>query len=351
MDPVINTDVSFLRSFMADTKCQKNILVTGVSGMLGGYFLEFLCELARINPNDYRIIGITRRETPYLKRLSNFYSDLLVIDAPSSIQSHILQRKDWLVIHAASPASPESYIHSELALIETNIVSTLEIATALASSGGHLVLLSSGEVYGATPKLPTTETSYSGFDHLAVRGWYPESKRAGELISQNFANHYGFNATSLRVYHTFGPGINLDQSRIFSTVIGAIVHQNPIELRTTGTVKRSFLYVFDLMCAILICASRQGSSIYNVAGDDELSIFEFSQIGSDIGGRNCPVITSSTPISQTGEAIQESPILRGLADTTALKSLGWQPRVSISDGLSRTTESILWRNANIESDE
>jgi len=348
MDPIVNSDVSSSGYELEQSTFRKNILITGVSGMLGGYFLEYICQLARFNSIKCRIVGITRHQSTYIKILANHYSDVLKIDLPSSIQSHILESNDWLVIHAASPASPESYLTSQLALIETNIINTLEIAKALASSGGHLILLSSGEVYGATPDLPTTETSYSGFNHLEVRGWYPESKRSGELIAQNFASHYGFNSTSLRIYHTFGPGVNLDQSRIFSTVIRSIVEQIPIQLRTTGSAKRSFLYASDLMRAILICSAQHGSSVYNVAGNDELSIFEFAEKGSEIGGENCPVLV--TPNLDTGSigTVLESPILRGLADTSALKALGWEPRVSISDGLSRTANSILWRNENID---
>jgi UDP-glucuronate decarboxylase len=347
MDPIVDLDVATSLERGIATTSRQNFLVTGGTGMLGGYVLEYLCELARLEGREVRIVAIARRVTPYLKKLSNFYPQSLCISSPEDIPIAMNQGDDWFVVHAASPASPETFDSDRIGLIDTNIQMTLRIVESLASHGGHLVYFSSGEIYGPTPDLPTRETSFSGFDHLGERGEYPEMKRAGEAIINSYSSQFGFGATCLRIYHTFGPGIDPNQSRIFSSVIRSIIDQSPIVLRSTGQAKRSFLYASDLAVATLICANQNGFRAANVAGDQEISIREFADVGSQIGGEKCPVlIMQSEPADGSNELVQ-SPIMRGFADTSRLKTLGWNARVTVEEAIIQTTTSVQWRQKNI----
>jgi len=341
MDPSVNRDV-FEYDFNIELCSEySDVLVTGATGMLGAYAVEFFCELSRLHQLDRKIVAMVRKSSPYLAALESHYPDCLRVCYYEDLDSVLLSGQNWLVVHAASPASPDQFENDPFGLVATNVMMTLQVAQALKVVGGHAVYLSSGEIYGPSPKIPTSETDSSGFDHLGPRGSYPESKRSGELILQAFSTEYGFGATCLRVYHTFGPGIDIDQSRIFSTVIKSLVNEAPIELRTTGLAQRSFLYSSDLLNAVLICGRTTGFRAANVAGDSEISIRQFAEIASQLSGGNSPVIVNAS--SGDREVPTESPILRGSANTGVLRALGWSPAVNIEDGITRTVESVKWR--------
>jgi len=250
---------------------------------------------------------------------------------------------DWLVFHAASPASPENHIKDSMGLVETNIEYNLLLSKSLSRTGGHLVYLSSGEVYGPTPTIPTAEADFSSFDHLSARGSYPEAKRAGELILQSYSGSFGLNATVLRVYHTFGPGIDLDQSRIFSSIIRSIVNNQPITLRTNGASTRTFLYSADLAVAALTCAKLDGFRVVNVAGQREMTILEFAELASRLGEVGIELSDEMKDGVKNRDPRHESVTLRGFADTSLLQGIGWAQQISVEKAILRTVASVNWR--------
>jgi nucleoside-diphosphate-sugar epimerase len=211
----------------------------------------------------------------------------------------------------------------------------------MSHSGGHLSFISSGEVYGPTAPLPTKESDYSPFDHLALRGSYPELKRAGEVILKTWAQTDDFTAASLRVYHTFGPGMREGDQRIFST-LKSVLRGEDIILNSTGEATRSFLYVKDLVAAIRKTITESKFEEYNVASDTEITILEFAQRVAAVGEHTTVILPQVPPIGNS----TRSPILRGLADTTKLKSTGWVQSVDLEQAISRTMNSMRWRAKN-----
>jgi dTDP-glucose 4,6-dehydratase len=343
MDPVVDADVEVLLESNIPTDFGSSLVVTGASGMLGGYFLEVACELAQQLGLNTKIAACVRSRNPYLDMLADRYRSIVRLVELKNVSTVIRSMSNPFVIHAASPASPERYDGNAFGLIQTNISLSLAIAEALADVGGRLSFLSSGEVYGPNPPLPTNEESSSGFDHLSERGSYPESKRAGELIFKSYSEVCGFSATVLRVYHTFGPGIDLDQSRIFSTVVRSIVDSAPIVLRTQGLATRNFLYALDFVAAVLQTRFNEGFHVFNVAGVEEVSIADFARMGAELSNGNSKVQLPTEGVREESRQPPESPIMRGLADTTKLRNQGWSPLVPLKEGITKTVESALWR--------
>lgn len=344
MDPVVDKDCQENLSYARNLSCYREVLVTGANGMLGSYAVEALCETSRLLGLSLSITAISRNFSSYLTKLANHYPGTLKLANWHDLQSTIHDCHAPLVIHAASPASPEKHSTNPIGLIETNVNATMVIASALSKTGGHCVFLSSGEVYGTTPYLPTSEDSYSPLDHLANRGTYGEAKRAGELILKSYSESHRFGATCLRVYHTFGPGIDLSQTRIFSTVVAALIASRPIILRSSGAAKRSFLYSADLFSAVLTSSQLTGFQALNVAGESEISILDFANIAAGLSGGRCSVVVEGPKLDNHQAEISESPIMRGLADTTRLNALGWKQSVPIDVAISRTTSSCRWRS-------
>ena len=337
LDPVIENDVK--QYLEAGGEGFPPTVVFGAGGMLGSYIVTFITSVNRAIRSPNGTTAIVRGENKYLQQLSD--NKYLEISRSNKAREAILNHNQPLVIHAASPASVDSHLSDPRDIINSNIVLTLDICKAMSFSGGHLAFLSSGEVYGPSAILPTKESDYSAFDHLALRGSYPELKKAGEVIVKTWAQVEDFTAVSLRVYHTFGPGMRESDRRIFSA-LKSVIKEEDIILNSSGEATRSFLYVEDLVTAIRKTKTESKFEEYNVASGAELTILEFARKVASVS-KNTKVVLPNT--SQIGNSTR-SPILRGLADTTKLQSTGWKQSVDLDQAIRRTIQSMKWRTEN-----
>jgi nucleoside-diphosphate-sugar epimerase len=260
----------------------------------------------------------------------------------SSFARVALQCEDIHVIHAASPASFTSHQKNMKDVIESNVFVTKEICDVLKQTKGHLTYLSSGEVYGHNPKIPTREDEYSAFDHLSIRGSYPESKRIGELIAKTWSEMDGFTANALRVYHTFGPGLKPKDDRIFATAIYSLFENRNLQLNSDGLTTRSFTYSYDLVTAIEMTRELPGFDVFNVSSDTETSILDFAHLVASMGD-GLSVLSPKEPQNLFEKQIN-SPIQRGAADNSKLKMIGWDMKFDLKSAVQRTIQSIEWRN-------
>jgi nucleoside-diphosphate-sugar epimerase len=247
---------------------------------------------------------------------------------------------DKLLIHSASPANLNSVNSNPGDLLETNLVQVLNFANIFSKTGGKINFFSSGEVYGHNPKLPTSETDFSAFNHLELSGIYAESKKMAEMILYLHSLNNQFNFDIYRIFHTFGPGVKLTDTRIFGSIFESLYYRKPILLRSNGSARRTLMYSGDLLQAILITNSRTENLVLNVAGEKEYSILELAQIASNIVSPKLEIITSM----ESGDNRSNNSIRRAVADTTKLASMGWKVLFDIETGFSRTLESFSERN-------
>ena len=335
LDPIVQQDV---KEFLLEGgEHFPPTVVLGASGMIGSYVTTFIALVNQELGSKNATIAVSRNSSEYLRRLSQF--NLIETCSFKDLDLKSLKLLDPLIVHAASPASITAHLASSKDLIKTNIEMTIRICELLSETNGHLTYLSSGEVYGPQARIPTKENDYSSFDHLSLRGAYPEVKRTGELIAKTWSEQDSFSASALRVYHTFGPGMRLDDNRIFSFSISAIIKNEDIVLNSAGNATRSFLYTKDLVTAIQSTRKIQGFEVYNVASDNEMSILEFAQKVASFSD------VSKVKILKEEDTLR-SPIMRGAADTQKLKNTGWKAGVSINEAISRTVESLYWRARN-----
>jgi UDP-glucuronate decarboxylase len=340
MDPTVDQDANKLIGVLPEGSMFENVVITGSSGMLGLYHVELLAEISRKLSNKIKIHAFSRSPSPYLITLAEYYPESIHIENYETSFSAVNSDCKTHVIHAASPASPESYVGNLESLISTNVLMSHDLVNIFSQADNHLTLLSSGEVYGPVPDVPTSETSFDGFDHLGPRGAYPELKRVAELIFLGESEFKASSSTALRIFHTFGPGINLDQTRIFSTVLKCLIDSRPIQLHSDGSAKRSFLYAADLVHATMRLANSGITGAFNVGSGEELSMIEFSKLASRlVPGTNVETLTPSKNV------VPQASAARGLANTDRLQEQGWQPLFTTEAALERTLTSLKWRSA------
>jgi UDP-glucuronate decarboxylase len=321
---------------------KNNIFVTGASGMLGQYTVEFFLALREILKIDLNIYVNYRKGNSYINHLVLNKTKVLHRLSNSDFSAKLLQcGENKILIHAASPSNMKSLKDDPANLLECNLIQVLEFSKVFATSGGTFTFFSSGEVYGPNPPLPTSELDFSPFNHLDLKGVYGEAKKIAELIlfMKSLQNEFQFNA--LRIFHTFGPGINLNDPRIFGTLLKSLYYKMPISLRSDGSSKRTLMYTADLLQAILISCSRAQSSVLNVGGSEEISILDLATKVSNLSNPKLEIIFSKEIIDSHSNFL----IKRGKADTTELSKLGWKNLFSIEEAFSRTLRGLQDRSS------
>jgi nucleoside-diphosphate-sugar epimerase len=234
---------------------------------------------ARSGPRKLRRQGSSRwcRSAEQAKsRFHHWLQDdgfsLLVQDVTQSLPHDL---KPQLIIHAASPASPKFYRPDPVGTMLPNVVGTLNLLNlARQARTERFLFFSSAEVYGLfrDPPAAIDETSYGSLDPNDNRSCYAESKRMGEALCSAYALQYGVAATIVRPFHTYGPGMKLNDGRVFADFIRDVVTGQEITLKGDGKDRRSFCYLSDATEAFLhiLLHGRPGQA-YNVGNPSGLN--------------------------------------------------------------------------------
>lgn len=319
-----------------------NILITGANGFLPAYMAKTLLNLntTLLKHSPCRVLALVRnykhaREVfaPYLDR-----QDLVLITQDVS-ESLSLPYPIHYIIHAASPASPRFYKDAPLSVIYPNVLGTINMLNLARTNPVRSILyFSSGEVYGEFAG-SIDENAYGIVDPTALRSCYAESKRMGENLCIAYGSEYGLPVKIARPFHTYGPGMKLDDGRVFADFVRSVVMGQDIVLTSSGEAKRSFLYLSDATLAyFLILTKGANNEAYNVANEQGVvSIKELAQIIASLFPEKGLQVRFEPP----NESYMPSPILSCDVKTAKLNALGFSPKVSIEEGFSKTIRSYL----------
>jgi dTDP-glucose 4,6-dehydratase len=335
-DPVIWKDSLEYEGQSLILKDYDSIFITGSSGMLGGYLAEFFSLLSLNSAISLPIHLQSRDKNGNLHRISQLPNVSVKVISELEMYVEIDKYNSPLIFHTASPASRSATTVNLDGLIHTNLEMTINITNKLINKQGCFVYFSSGEIYGPEPQYPTSEDMSSSFNHLNPMFAYAEAKKSGEFLVTNSFHNSDCRFLIPRIYHTFGPGVSIQDPRIFGLVMKSLVMKDPIVLKTNGSTTRNFLYNSDLAGALLLTLRQKSNLVFNLAGATEFSILDFCKVAID-------TINPAIPL-EVGSSLRDfSPIARGSADISRLKSLGWESKVNLADGLKRTFESVVWR--------
>jgi nucleoside-diphosphate-sugar epimerase len=205
------------------------------------------------------------------------------------------------------------------------------------------MFFSSGEVYGAplNPTEPIIETSYGFLDPMNVRSCYAESKRIGETMCIAWAKQHGLDTVVVRPFHTYGPGIVLDDGRVFADFVADVVAKRDIVVKGDGLEKRCFCYLADATIGFLsVLLNGINSEAYNVANPAcEISMKNLAELISNLfPNRNIKI---RFEVSSAKKNYIKSPILKALPSIEKIKKLGWLPETSLEEGFTKTIKSFI----------
>lgn len=323
----------------------KTVLVTGAAGFLPAYLVKGLLQINSQRGLGLRVLGVVRNEAAARQRFAaqlgrpDFALIGSSLDAPLAIAGPV----DY-ILHAASQASPKHFGQDPVGTLLPNVFGTrilLDLAVAKGAAG--FLFFSSGEVYGEVrpDQVPTPETAYGKVDPTAVRSCYAESKRMGETLCVAWAKQYGLHASIVRPFHTYGPGMRLDDGRVFSDFVRNVVNDEDIVIRSDGKAVRAYCYLADATLGFLTVLLKGASGeAYNV-GNPEAAV-SVTALARTLAGlyphKQLKVVQEGR--RSADDAYLQSPISRNSPDVSKIAALSWQPRRDLATGFRRTIDSF-----------
>lgn len=321
----------------------KSVLITGASGMLATYMVYTLMYLNEIKECNINVLALVRNKAKAENRFCDFLENknfrILVQDVCEKIDE---ETKVDYIIHAAGNASPKFIINDPVGIIKANTLGTINVLEfAKKNEVKNILYTSTREVYG---KVDNAEEIYEDtmgvLEPTELRACYPESKRMSETILESYRVQYGIPYCTVRIAHSYGPGMAINEDgRVMSDFISDVVNNRNIVLKSTGTAKRAFCYITDAVSALfLVLLKGENGAAYNVANEkEEKEIREVASMlvqlkkGSDLKVVFDIPETQSAGYSKMG---------RVKLNTEKLEQLGWSANVYLQEGLERTVESF-----------
>ncbi len=319
----------------------KTILISGANGFLPAYLSYVFIYLNKLKNYDIKLILLCRNKAKAEIKFAQFLNDkniqLLIHDVnkPVSIEQDV-----DIVIHAASQASPKFYGVDPVGTINANILGTSNLLQlAYQKKCESFLYFSSSEVYGVsnTEGKPIAESDYGYMDPTNVRACYGEGKRAGETICVSWMHQYGVPVKIVRPFHTYGPGMDLTDGRVYADFISDVVNNKDIEMKSDGLAIRAFCYLKDATLGfIYILLKGETGQVYNLGNINGCtSIIGLAEKLIEL----FPEKKLKLIKKEADQNYIKSLVNMNLPNSEKLGHLGWNPTTTIEDGFRRTVLS------------
>jgi UDP-glucuronate decarboxylase len=319
------------------------VVVTGASGFIGSYVVRLLLSLHAAGKVEapIKVIAVVRN----LEKAKRRFADLDAVDLRfvlcdlSSPQGLKLDAQ-WF-IHAASLASPKHFGSDPVGTLAPNVIGTWHLLEqARASKAEGFLFVSSSEVYGhSVGRTSLGEDDYGSLDPTSVRSAYAESKRMGETLCIAWMHQFGVPVLIARPFHTYGPGVDLEDGRVFADFAADIVAGRDIRLNSDGKARRAFCYISDALDGLFrILLQGQPGRAYNVANPNgDLSVLELAELMVGLfPEKGLRVRQAPSPQAQ---GYLRSPHAQLHPSIERIAALGWRASVGPQAGFRRMVAS------------
>ena len=307
---------------MVDNKTKK-ILITGGAGFIGSHLCKTL-----INENHY-IICLDNLLTGSINNIS----ELMNHPNFEFVKHDIIEPyyRDGIneIYNLACPASPIQYKKNPIKTIKTCTAGVINMLGLAKKNNAKILQASTSEVYG-NPKVHPQPEQYNGdVNPIGPRSCYDEGKRCSETLFFEYKRKHNLDIRIIRIFNTYGPNMAVNDGRVVSNFINQSISKNNITIYGEGLQTRSFMYIDDLIDAmVLIMGSKDLSYPINVGNPLEISIIDLANKILDISKSTSKMIYEELP--------KDDPVRRK-PDISKIKSLTtWRPKTSLDDGLKKT---------------
>lgn len=325
----------------------KTVLITGATGRLGMYLVEAINK-ADIDWNlNITILALARNE----KKLAEVFGASLQLPNIHPLVQDIEEPIRWdgdvhYIFHTAGLASPRDFTRWPVNTLWGHVQGTRNVLELAREKKSEKVLyVSTVEIYGEWTKEEGIREEDMGpiyCDH--ARACYPEAKRLCETMLASYEAQYQVPYMGVRLCHTFGPGISLEDGRAFSEFICNVIEGKDIILQSEGNAVRTYTYVADAIGAMLLAFTKGKDHYYNIANLENLiSIRELAELiaGLDVKGK-----VKVQYAEQNGQKLNYLPFKLGIMNVDRITELGWRPQVGLRDAFRYTLESFQQRTGS-----
>lgn len=320
----------FKPGFLTDEKARfrRTVLVTGGAGFIGSN----LC--ARLVAEGDRVICIDNLETGRTSNIANllgtanFCFFLHDIIKPFTVKGQIDR-----IYNMACPGSPPKYQRDPVHTFKTSVIGSINLLELAKEKQCRILQSSTSEVYGDPDVTPQSE-SYRGLvNTVGPRACYDEGKRGAETLFHDMHVNHGVDARIVRIFNTYGPGMDPGDGRVVSNFIVQALTGAPLTVYGDGTRTRSFCYIDDMLdglTALMEQSDRVGTinDPVNLGNPGEFTVLELLALVLDLTGAKADIVHMNLP--------EDDPHQRRPDISRAASLLGWAPKVPLREGLVPT---------------
>lgn len=298
-------------------------VITGGGGFIGCHLSEFLLD------QDWEIVCLDNLLTGAAENLASasrnpcFQFKQQDVSEPLKIDG----TADY-VLHFASPASPVDFLKHPIAIMKVGSLGTLHTLELAREKGARFLLASTSECYGDPEVHPQPEDYWGHVNPTGPRAVYDESKRFAEALTMAYHRVHGLDTKIARIFNTYGPRMRLDDGRALPNFVGQALRGEDLTVYGDGSQTRSFCYISDMVEGVYALMMSKGNLPVNLGNPEEITILEFAHRILALTGSNSRIVFKPLP--------QDDPRQRCPDISRAKQLLGWEPRVSLEEGLKRT---------------
>jgi len=304
---------------------KKRVLITGGAGFLGSH----LCD--RFIKEGYSVIAMDNLITGDLRNIEHLFKlpDFEFYHHDVSKFVHVPGELHY-ILHFASPASPIDYLKIPIQTLKVGSLGTHNLLGLAKAKKARIIIASTSEVYGDPTVHPQTEEYYGNVNTVGPRGVYDEAKRFQEAITMAYHTFHGLETRIVRIFNTYGPRMRLNDGRVLPAFIGQALRGEDLTIFGDGSQTRSFCYVDDLVEGIYRLLLSDYAQPVNIGNPNEITIKDFAEEIIKLTGTKQKVVYHDLP--------KDDPKQRQPDISKAKAILGWEPKVSRSEGLKITYE-------------
>ena len=299
------------------------IVVTGGSGFLGSH----LCE--RLLNDGHAVVAvdnfITGRRTNIAHLMGR--SDFTFIESDVSKYISIEGPVDF-VMHLASPASPIDFEKFPIQILKVGALGTHNALGLAKAKGSGFFIASTSEVYGDPLVNPQPESYWGNVNPVGIRGTYDEAKRFAEAMTMAYHRVHGIDTRIVRIFNTYGPRMRANDGRVMPSFISQALRGEPLTVYGEGQQTRSFCYYSDLIDGFVRLVHSGEHYPVNIGNSNEITVLELAQTIIRVTGSSSSIVYKPLP--------QDDPRLRRPDISRARRILGWEPKVSLEEGVQKT---------------
>lgn len=301
----------------------KKILVTGGAGFLGGHLTNRLIELG------HKVWCLDNFCTGRRENISNLMDNenftLLRNDVTEPFDLDVDE-----IYNLACPASPPQYQFDPVKTVRTNILGAMNVLDLARRTGAKVLQASTSEIYGDPSVHPQPEEYWGNVNPIGLRSCYDEGKRVAETLFFDYYRQYHVRIKVVRIFNTYGPGMDLHDGRVVSNFINQAIRNKPITIYGTGKQTRSFCYVTDLIEAMIRTMETPDSVTgpINIGNPGEFSMLELAEKVIQMTGSSSEIVFEDLP--------HDDPKQRKPDIAKAKQLLDWAPTIDLNVGLTHT---------------